>query len=169
MKKLVSIDIDGILNDYPKIFVKYANFVLRKKYKNIFDLKKSVNKSTYRKIKKHYRYSFYKYNYKIHSNVLNLIKFLIKLNVDIIFLTRRNLKNKFILKNTKKWLKKHNIKFKGIYQKNKKNFLKFKPMFHVDDEHKKEQNLKTVNTRFIICKKNKIEKISVIKKILTNN
>ena len=122
MKKLVSLDIDGVLNDYPKIFVKYANFILRKKYKNIFDLKKSVNKSTYIKIKNHYRHSFYKYNSKIHSNALNLIKLLIKLNADIIFLTRRNLKNKFILINTKKWLRKHNIKFKGIYPKNKKTF-----------------------------------------------
>jgi hypothetical protein len=168
MKKLVSIDIDGVLNDYPKIFVKYANFVLRKKYKNIFDLKKSVNKSTYRTIKNNYRHSLYKYNYKIHSNVLHLIKFLISLNIDIIFLTRRNLNNKFILNNTKKWLKKHNIKFKGIYQKNKKNFLRFKPMFHVDDEHKNQQNLNSVSTRFIIYKK-KVEKFSVIKKFLINN
>jgi hypothetical protein len=168
MKKLVSIDIDGILNDYPKIFVKYANFVLRKKYKNIIDLKKSVNKSTYGTIKKHYRHSFYKYNYKINSNVLNLIKFLIRMNVNIIFLTRRNLNNKFILSNTTKWLRKHNIKFKGIYKKNKKNFLRFKPIFHVDDEHKKEQNLKNVSTRFIIFKKNRVKKILVIKKILTN-
>jgi hypothetical protein len=169
MKKLVSLDIDGVLNDYPKIFVKYTNFVLRKKYKNIFDLKKSINKSSYRKIKNQYRHSFYKYNYKIHSNALNLIKLLIKLNADIIFLTRRNLKNKFILINTKKWLRKHNIKFKGIYQKNKKNFFRFKPMFHIDDESKKKQNLKTINIRFIIFKKNKVKKIQLIKKILANN
>lgn len=168
MKKLVSIDIDGVLNDYPKIFVKYANFVLRKKYKNIFDLKKSINEPTYRTLKDNYRHSLYKYNYKIHSNVLHLIKFLIRLNVDIIFLTRRNLNDKFILSNTKKWLKKHNIKFIGIYQKNKKNFLRFKPIFHVDDEHKNEQNLSSVSTRFIICKK-KTEKFLVIKKILLDN
>ena len=169
MKKLVSLDIDGVLNNYPKIFVKYANFVLRKKYKNIFDLKKSLNRLTYRAIKNHYRHSLYKYNYKIHSSILNLINFLTKLDIDIVFLTKRNLNNQFILNNTKKWLRAHNIKFKGIYQKSKKNFLRFKPILHIDDEHKKKQNLNNVSTRFIICKKNKIEKISIIKKFLARN
>ena len=169
MKKLVTLDIDGVLNDYPKIFVRYANFVLRKKYKDIFDLKKSVSNSTYRKIKNHYRNSLYKYNYKIHHSILNLINFLIRLDIDIVFLTRRNLNNKFILNNTKKWLRAHNVKFKGIYKKSKKNFLRFNPIFHLDDENKKKQNLSNVKTKFILCKNKGIVKISTIQKFLFNN
>ena len=43
-KKVISFDIDGVLNDYPKCFVVYVNKVLHSNFKNIEQIKKKLRK-----------------------------------------------------------------------------------------------------------------------------
>ena len=121
-KKIISFDIDGILNNYPKCFVEYVNFLKKKKFKSIETLKKDLGKKNYQIIKDRYRRSNYKYNLKIENKLVNIINLISKKYQVIIISSRPFHKYKRMYRRTFLWIKKNNIKsFKLFYKKKKYN------------------------------------------------
>ena len=63
MKKAI-IDIDGVLNTYPKTQIDYFNFMLDKDYKSLDEIKNDLSYNEYKYLKNQYRQSAFKHNCK---------------------------------------------------------------------------------------------------------
>jgi FMN phosphatase YigB (HAD superfamily) len=177
-KKVISFDIDGVLNDYPKCFVVYVNKVLHSNFKNIEQIKKKLRKYKYEKIKDKYRRSNYKFNLKPNIFFRDFIDNLNE-KYHVICITRRNFKKypRMYIR-TLGWLKKNSFKITGLYSKNKNVIKKKKVCLHIDDQLsdvKKYLNLKTkffvlgsgVNKKiYFVNRKNLLKKFRDIEPML---
>ena len=135
--KIISIDIDGVLNFYPKPLIKFINDKYSLKFKNKEDIRRFFSNLEYEKLKNNYRNSEYKSKMEFNTNLGAKLKEFAKNNrIKIIILTQRLIENHSMLSSTKKWLK-HNNFFFPIYKKkdwveNKKKHTNH--FIHIDDE-----------------------------------
>ena len=136
-KKIISFDIDGVLNDYPKCWVKYINVKMRTNFSSKTQAKKKMGNTKYNSLKHQYRLSSYKYSLPVEKKLIVLMKEL-KKKFKIIILTSRPFNQYPKMKlNTYNWLVKKKISFNELYYKDELIFKIYpKIFFHVDNELK---------------------------------
>ncbi len=180
MKKYLSFDIDGIINNYPNCFLDYFNSQKTNlpKVNNINYLKNN-HKELYKFFKHEYRLSDYKYNVPVNQIVRELINKLSNSYGIVILTTRPFEEYEGMYSRTYNWLRSSGIKFDFLDIKCINSFNKYSPIVHVDDDlnHVSDLIIKFPFTKFVIkgegikdvyCFKN-IEDLPLIyEKILLN-
>ena len=145
--KIISFDIDGVINNYPICFVDYVNHFFSKEFKNITEIKVTGNYPYYKDL---YRKSEYKFNIDVDITVKNLILELYP-NFKIKIFTRRPFhKYEHMFHATLNWLKKNQINHDGLFYKNIENFNMENVLIHIDDEEEHVHIIKNKFTKFII-------------------
>jgi hypothetical protein len=166
-KKVISFDIDGVLNSYPECWLKYVNKNTKRNFSSKTEAKKKLGIAKYNFLKHKYRLSDYKYSLPVEKNIIILIKKL-KKRYKLIILTTRPFKKypKMKLK-TKKWLIKKKILFDELHSKNEFILKKYpKILFHVDDElNDCKIFLKRKIKCFLLTKKDSKKKVKFITRI----
>ena len=131
MKKAI-IDIDGVLNTYPKPQIDYFNFMLDKDYKSLDEIKKDLSYYEYKDLKTQYRQSAFKHNCKASPGARKLLKYLRDNNYLIYIITARELFKYNQLEKTILWLNNNKLVYDYIYCTQKKDFTIFEKFGHVD-------------------------------------
>ena len=90
MKKAI-IDIDGVLNTYPKTQIEYFNMMLDKKYTTLDEIKRNLSYYEYKYLKTRYRQSDFKHNAKPSNGAKKLLKYLKTHDYLIYIITAREL------------------------------------------------------------------------------
>lgn len=131
MKKAI-IDIDGVLNSYPKTQIDYFNNALNTNYKTLDEIKRSLSYNDYKYFKSLYRQSGFKHNAKPSKGAKKLLKYLRKNNYLIYIITARELFKYNQLERTILWLQTNDLCYDYIYCTQKKDFTIFEKFGHVD-------------------------------------
>ena len=131
MKKAI-IDIDGVLNTYPKTQIDYFNFMLDKDYKSLDEIKNNLSYNEYKYLKNQYRQSAFKHNCKASPGARKLLKYLRDNNYLIYIITARELFKYNQLEKTILWLNSNKLVYDYIYCTQKKDFTIFEKFGHVD-------------------------------------
>ena len=131
MKKAI-IDIDGVLNTYPKTQIDYFNWMLDKDYKSLDEIKKDLSYYEYKDLKTQYRQSAFKHNCKASPGARKLLKYLRDNNYLIYIITARELFKYNQLEKTILWLNDNKLVYDYIYCTQKKDFTIFEKFGHVD-------------------------------------
>lgn len=131
MKKAI-VDIDGVLNTYPKIQIDYFNWNLNTNYKTLDEIKKNVSYNEYKYLKTMYRQSAFKHNAKPKNGAKKLLKYLRDNDYLIYIITARELFKYNQLEKTILWLKNNKLVYDYIYCTQKKDFTIFEKFGHVD-------------------------------------
>lgn len=115
-EKVCALDIDGVLNDYPKCWIDFVNIKTATEFADLNDIKNTLTYDTYRKLKEDYRLSGIKERLKPNENASLLTQELKKLGYTIIIITARPA-NKYpaLYSQTLNWLKNNNICYDSIY------------------------------------------------------
>ena len=136
--KFIAIDIDGVLNDYPRCWVKYANSVLDTNFEDLFELKSNVPYRRYNDVKSQYRKSGHEETLPIKENAEILLDMLKDRDYFIIIMTARPI-NKYneSLVQTVNWLRKNKLQYDFLYFSDRKHLdiiEKFKNLeFMIED------------------------------------
>ena len=131
-QKVWSFDIDGVLNDYPEVWLNYIYIETNERFISKEEAKNSLGE-LYWHIKKNYRMSDYKYQVPIKPDAKYLISTLKERGDKIIIATTRPFEHySFMRENTKKWLESNNIYFESLV--NKEELYKEDFDIHIDDE-----------------------------------
>lgn len=131
MKKAI-IDIDGVLNNYPKTQIDFFNYALDANYKTLDEIKKSLSYYDYKYFKTEYRNSAFKHNAKPKHGAKKLLKYLRDNNYLIYIITARELFKYNQLERTILWLQSNNLYYDYIYCTQKKDFTIFEKFGHID-------------------------------------
>lgn len=131
MKKAI-IDIDGVLNEYPKTQINYFNFALDANYQTLAEIKKDLSYNDYKYFKNMYRQSAFKHNCKASKGARKLLKYLRDNNYLIYIITARELFKYNQLEKTILWLNSNKLCYDYIYCTQKKDFTIFEKFGHVD-------------------------------------
>lgn len=134
--KIVTLDIDGVLNNYPFCWLDYIESHENKKFTSIEEAKGVLGQETYSKIKENYRTSGYKKTLPVNPVAADFTSLLKQKGYTIIVSTSRpfhlypNLE-----KITYDWLKNSQIAFDHLEKKSEHLLIKYPNIsFHVDDE-----------------------------------
>jgi len=131
MKKAI-IDIDGVLNSYPKTQIDYFNWMLDKDYKSLDEIKKDLSYYKYKDLKTQYRQSAFKHNCKASPGARKLLKYLRDNGYLIYIITARELFKYNQLEKTILWLQNNKLVYDYIYCTQKKDFTIFEKFGHID-------------------------------------
>lgn len=143
--KYISFDIDGIMNDYPKCWIRYLNTRIEKELSlELYteEVKNIIGVDIYKKMKDEYRNSDYKANLEFNFIAKELANEFIREGYKIIISTSRPFNNPQYNKlktNTINWLKKNNFHFDLFVDKTyelEHLELYDKIILHIDDELK---------------------------------
>ena len=143
-KLVISLDIDGVLADYPKCWLDYINEKIYIRYNTVEEAKKNLAEN-YFELKDLYRKSGFKRYLPVRKELFTLAKYLKKNNpeIDFIISTSRPIyDNRYpqLLDDTQYWLKSNGLDFIGLYDKNKiikfQKKLGIKIIGHIEDEIK---------------------------------
>lgn len=142
MNKNVSIDIDGVLNFYPKPWFEFITIKTNLEFTSKDEAKKQLGDELYAQIKDEYRASAFKENLPINEESVSFLQKLNEHGFSITISTSRPIQNEkypglFTL--TERWLTKQNIPFDRIlYKCDADSFYNElgDVLFHVDDESK---------------------------------
>lgn len=122
-QKICAFDIDGVISDYPKCWIQFANKKLKTKYKYLNDLKQGVSYWEYKKLKGEYRSSGYKRTLPIKRNISECINKFQKQGYKVILLTARPFRQyRNLYRDTLDWLEIHKIKPNGIIWEKEKHW-----------------------------------------------
>lgn len=148
MKK-VMLDIDGVLNDFPKTFINFCNDKLNTDFLTIEEVEKKLSYNLYRKLKKEYKFSDYKHKAKIKFFAKELVNYLKKENYLIYIVTARELFEKNQLDLTISWLKENEIDYDFLDYEEQKELSILEKFHHFDivieDTLKNIINIKNIN------------------------
>jgi len=142
MKKRISVDIDGILTDYPMCWINYVNLELNTRFESREEIKKEIGDGKYKFLKKKYRKSDYKANLPVNQEFKSLLKEFKKNNYEIIIFSSRPFNDKQyseLYSMTENWLIKNHIPFDFLFYKAyNQDVLKNIPkmLYHIEDEIK---------------------------------
>ena len=132
--KVWSFDIDGVLNDYPDVWLDFIFQETNERYRSKEEARQILGE-TYWVIKEKYRTSDYKYQVPIKPDAKYLISALKELGDKIIMATTRPFgRYPFIKKRTEEWLESNNIFFDLLISK--EDLYKEDFDIHIDDELK---------------------------------
>lgn len=133
MKKAV-IDIDGVLNDYPKTQLNFFNKYYAKDFEvqSLGELKKILSYQQYCSFKEDYRNSDYKHDAEPKKYAKELLQYLEENDYLIYIITARKLFVNNQLERTITWLKKNKLRYDYIYCTQKKDFTIFEKFGKID-------------------------------------
>ena len=132
--KIWSIDIDGIFNDYPNVWLNFIFNETNQQYSTKEEAREILGEN-YWSLKEKYRYSDYKYQVPIQPDAKYLISRLKKRGDKIIISTTRPFDRYSFMKNrTERWLESNDILFDSLI--NKDDLYKEDFDVHIDDELK---------------------------------
>ena len=131
MKKAV-IDIDGVLNNYPRMFVDYCNEQLNEKFKSLQEIKQTLSYASYKAIKQAYRQSDAKHKATVSKGAKELLDYLSNNGYLVYIVTARKLFSDDCLERTVNWLKINNLRYDYMYCSAKKDFTIFEKFGHID-------------------------------------
>jgi hypothetical protein len=179
--KIVFVDIDGVLADYPNEFIKFVNKKLDKKYKTMPELKRSLEKIEFYKVKSEYRLSGIKKEMGVLNRAKDMLKKLKEKKYFVVLLTARPYKEYFrIYSDTLEWLKSNELYFDAILWDQEKekyimqHFNSDNVKFCIDDDIDNinklyENGFKSFLIKNELMFNNKDEMDSVIENKLNNN
>ena len=134
--KVITLDIDGVLNNYPFCWLDYIELQQNKKFNSLTEAKEGLGQEVYSQIKESYRTSGYKGTLPVNPIAADFTKLLKQKGYKIIVSTSRpfhlypNLE-----KLTFDWLKYSQITFDCLEKKSEQLLIKYPDiLFHVDDE-----------------------------------
>jgi hypothetical protein len=147
-KKIAFIDIDGILCQWPKPFIDFANYKMNESFCSIKDIIKKYDQLVFNNLKLEYRLSGIKRTIPIIDGAVDFVNKLKENDYFVVLLTARPYKTVFrIYSDTLYWLESNNIKYDAIiWDENKETFiLKYfmnnNIKFVVDDDFKNAKKL----------------------------
>jgi len=168
MNKYFSLDIDGPISNYPECWCNFINMQQDINFQSKEEAKKYLGKEKYFEIKELYRTSGYKGNLPLNDGIHDLIDFIYSNDYKILLMTSRPFLNyPGLFELTQRWLKKNNINYEVLLEKNSENIDKYyKIHYHVDDEIEQCQPFINQKIRcFLLNKDNSKESINGITKI----
>ncbi|HEY0031084.1 MAG TPA: hypothetical protein VGC65_10020 [Bacteroidia bacterium] len=134
--KTATIDIDGVLNNYPACWLDYISMHKKEVYATLAEAKMKLDPEEYKSIKHSYRTSGYKGTIPINSHAIAFTKSLKDMGYTIVIATSRPFHLYPGLKDlTYKWLKEGGIVFDHLEKKSPELLEKYPQIkFHIDDE-----------------------------------
>lgn len=181
MKKYLSFDIDGIINNYPKCFLDFFNSrqSILPTVDNLEFLKNKYN-DLYKFFKHQYRLSDYKYSIPVNPIIKDLINNLSNSYGIVILTTRPFERYEGMFSRTYNWLAGAGIKFDYLDVKCTNSFNNYSPIVHIDDDFNHVSDLIQIFplTKFIVkgegikdvfCFKDIEELPLIYENILSNN
>lgn len=132
--KLISLDIDGVLTDYPACWLEYLNHSLGTSFSNKEEAQSILGEDAYRREKTAYRTSEYKENLPFKEGARAFCDELVRRGYTFIITTSRLDISRTL---TEKWLKRREIKYsKLLIKRLDESFLRELSgiTLHVDDE-----------------------------------
>jgi hypothetical protein len=151
MKKSISFDIDGVINDYPKCFLEFYASRYGEMFKSLAELKLKVGDISYREAKRAYRMSDYKYSVSIDGVIKELMQDL-NCSHELYILSSRPF-DEFpgMYDRTCDWLNAGGIPFRKILPKATQSLNDAAISLHIDDEMLHVSGLLgSVHTRFVV-------------------
>lgn len=144
LEKIVSFDIDGVLNNYPDCWLKYLNHRTQSEFENISRAKEILDENIYNLIKDEYRLMGENSIFTItNAKMIKLINKFYEDNYYVIISTSRPLmssKYPNLYNLTYQWLKKEGVCFSELIYKDdtlsNHTHLLDRILFHLDDEIK---------------------------------
>lgn len=141
MKKIVGIDIDGVLNNYPSTWVSYLNSTLGTDFKSLYEAKDKLPFSKYKKLKSQYRDSGLSSGLEPKEGAVDFLKALKSMGYYIIIITSRPIdEHNSLLQQTTEWFKNKGLEYDFLYFSHSKHLdiiRKFKNIeFLVEDNLK---------------------------------
>ena len=139
-KRLLSCDIDGILNDYPECWLDYLGERCGRRYGSVHEAKNC--ELLYKEYKSDYRKSEFKANLPVRTEGVELLKELNRRGYSIVIATSRPLNNPQypgLYDLTRNWLFKNDIPFDTLLFKDSSvGFIDLYPdiELHIEDELK---------------------------------
>lgn len=149
---VISFDIDGTLNNYPKCFVDFVNQKVDLEYQSLDQVR---SRSDYKELKHLYRISGCE-NIVMDEMVREIVNKL-HCNFQIKIFTKRPFSDYPKMYNsTLRWLDKNDLLHDGVYPKTVENFKRSNVRIHVDDEFEHIQELLCFReTNFVLINDNK--------------
>lgn len=176
--KYISFDIDGIMNDYPKCWIRYLNSRIEENLSleiSTKEAKSIVGLELYKNLKDDYRNSDYKANLEFNTDAKLLADDFIKEGYKIIISTSRPFNDsryKKLKKNTISWLKKNSFHFDLFVDKNyelEHLGLYDKIVLHIDDECKYAKQFAFNNIQTFLVNNSFCEENRLIKNVIDLN
>lgn len=135
-RKTITIDIDGVLNNYPFCWLNFIELHERKKFQTIQDAKTQLGLEHYSVIKEKYRTSGFKSKLPINPVAPSFTKKLKEKGYYIIIATSRPFHlYPHLEKLTSDWLIANQITFDTLERKSEKLLTKYPAIsIHIDDE-----------------------------------
>lgn len=113
--KICGIDIDGVLNHYPKTWIDFVNTKLNKNFSSLSELKSNLAYQKYVELKELYRLSGIKETFIPRKGAVEFTKKLKKNNYAIVLFTTRPIATyPTLLKQTLEWLKKNKFEMDAL-------------------------------------------------------
>jgi hypothetical protein len=137
-----SVDVDGVLNDYPACWLNYIKQETGFEYKSTDEAKQRLGHAAYKKIKTDYRKSIFKENILFKDEARHSLIELVQMGFEIVAATSRPLINPEFpdLKNlTSRWIEKNlGFPIQVVYKNDLVDFTENFPnlKYHIDDELK---------------------------------
>lgn len=159
----ISVDIDGILTDYPNCWLQYIEIVTQQKYATRAEAKHNLGELNYQEIKDMYRNSAYKFSLPVNQHIKKFLILKKNEGFKILYCTSRPINNENypnLKSNTVNWLLKNDLPFDHIVHKDLDLiFLKSfqgNIVFHLEDEFKYAESFKLNKIRVFLVGKHNI-------------
>lgn len=121
-KKIVGIDLDGVLAQYPEGWIHFVNMVEKSNYQDLNEVKEKLSYRRYKNLKHQYRTSGFKETLSPRENASAFTNILKKSGYHIFILTSRPFETyEGLFKLTTNWLSRNDICYDGIIFGNDKH------------------------------------------------
>ncbi|MEY2829561.1 MAG: 5 nucleotidase, deoxy (Pyrimidine), cytosolic type protein [Bacteroidota bacterium] len=136
MTKFISVDIDGILNNYPICWLEFIKIQTAKSFTSTIEAKLNLGDDVYKEIKHLYRTSGYKSKLPVQPFAALATKIIESKGYSIVITTSRPFdKYDGLEELTKQWLINNSITFHHLHKKQADLLDKFPSIIaHIDDE-----------------------------------
>jgi 5'(3')-deoxyribonucleotidase len=143
-RKIVSFDIDGVLNNYPKCWLDYLNLKSKSNFNTLDEAKFRLDENIYNSIKEDYRINGENSHFTIpNRKMIEVVNQFFDSEYTVIISTSRPINSTRypdLYNSTFKWLTDEGVKFSKLLYKDLSlsNHIKIldKIIFHIDDEIK---------------------------------
>lgn len=133
--KIVSIDIDGTLTDYPKPWLSFLRTQTGQDFDSVFSAKNAIGLKNYDYYKHLWRISPEKYSVQIRREMKELIEYIYGQQGKVYLNTSRPFEQyQQMHKQTTDWLTRNGIRFEGVNKKSLRNLENQGVRFHIDDQ-----------------------------------
>jgi hypothetical protein len=135
LNKIISIDIDGTLTDYPKPWLSFLGTQVGQEFNSVFSAKNTIGFENYRYYKRLWRISPEKYSVPVRIEMKELVEFIYSQHGKVHLNTSRPFDHyPQMHKQTTDWLIRNSIRFESLNKKSVGILEKQGVRFHIDDQ-----------------------------------